>query len=299
MKQISYQFTLPILMILLCVFISLPVLADEKVKLGGQKEPKTENHSGSEEKSLDIAREKLSNAFDSYKNGDIDATERNLKQATEWLKKASRSSKTEKARAEAHKLAMEIDSFKGQLNRLSEQQENDLARFWHRVTSLISRETDELIHRYVELSTAEKTLKYLLDAKMHLFTAEHDLFVSHEAEDAGEELGMVLDYLKEGGQVARPAIRDRLAALSKDIRLLKDNINTKQAIWKNDSVIQALDKALQDLAEADKNASPALKIQIDAVKTDIHALRVDVARNNIKNNYESAMATLQKIIHEL
>ena len=299
MKQTSCQITLSILAIVILLFTSLPVLSSEEINEGSQDSHKVTNRSDNVETSLVIARQKLGYAFDAYRKGDIDSTKSNLNVAIEWLHKAEKSSITEKARDETRKLATEIEEFKSRLNHESEKKENSLARFWHQATSIMKREADQLIHSYVELSISEETLKYLLDAKLHLFTAEHDLFVSHNTENASKELVKTIDYLNEASQVSSSTIQKQVIALSNDMQLLKEKLSTTEGTWINDSAINSLDKALKNLANIDENASPNLKLRIELIKADIRTLRVDVVRSNIKNNYESAMATLKKIINEL
>ena len=299
MKRILYQSTISTMLIVLSFFISFSGLSKEAMTDISQLGHKEITESDTRNSSLSEARINLKNAFDSYRKGDIAATEQNLEAASEWLDKAALNSKTEKAREEARKLAAELNEFKGNIKQASEQQENGLARFWHRTTSIIKREYDHLVHSYVELSNTETLLKHLLDAKLHLFIAEHDLLVSHNAVDAKDELSKVLSYLDEAVQAAKPSARGSVIALSKDIRLLNETINAEKEIWKNDGVTHALDKVLDDLADASENASPKIKLRIELVESDILTLRADVERGNIKNDYEAAMAELQNIINAL
>jgi Asp-tRNA(Asn)/Glu-tRNA(Gln) amidotransferase C subunit len=286
-------------MVALFLFISFPALSNEKVNDKYPPNLKVKTLSSSEENTLHEARLKLENAFDSYKNGDMAATKDNLNVATQWLNKAAENSRTEKTREEARKLATEIDTFREKVKQDSEQHENSLARFWHQTTSIIKREADQLIHSYVESSTAEKTLKYLLDAKMHLFTAEHDIFVSHDEEDAADELNKVLNYLDEASQIATPSINNKIIDFTQDIQSLKNNLTPGKGLWKKDSVIHSLDTAKDDLTKAYTNASPSIKLKIESIKKDIAALRVSIERSNIKNDYDTAMAKLKTIINEL
>jgi ribosomal protein S20 len=299
MKRIPCQLTISTVLIVLSFLIAFSALSEEAKKDIGQHVYKEITQSNNNTIALSEARINLKIAFDSYRKGDIAATEKNLKAASEWLDKAAQNSKTEKAREEARKLAAEINEFKGNIQQDSEQHEHGLARFWHRTTSIIKREYDHLVHSYLELSHTETLLKHLLDAKLHLFTAEHDLLVSHNAVDAKDELSMVLDYLDEAVAVAKPTSRDSIIALSKDIRLLHETINTEKKIWKNDSVTHALDKVLVDLAGANENASPTVQHRIELLVSDILTLRADVERDNIRNDYEAAMAALQNIINGL
>lgn len=299
MNYMSRKCTALISVMAIFMFTSLPIVSGEMSQEKNQGHDETEPRSEDKENALDVARIKLGHAFDAYRKADVDSTKRNLNAANQWLRKAEKSSTTDKAKDEVRALAVEIEAFKATLHQSSKQKENDLARFWHRATSIIKREAEQLIHSYVTLSSSEKTLKHLLDAKMHIFTAEHDLFVSHNAEDASEELGKALEYLTEATQSARPAIREKVILLQNDLQLLRENISTSEKNWNNDLAIHALNKSLKSLIIANENISPDLKLRVDNIKTNIRILRADIASSNVKNKYESAMARLQNIINEL
>ena len=281
-------------------FISLPVNSVETVSNVDQGSHNKENTLvDSEENALDVARLKIENAINSYKEGDLVASERDLEIAIESLNKAAHDSQTEKAREESRKLGIKINEFKEKLNQASGQDESTLIRYWHQTLSIIKREKDHLIHSYIELSVTEKTLKYLLDAKMHLFMAQHDLFVSHDNEDAIQELDNVLYYLDDAGQVAKPSIKKKVINLSKNIHALKEQINPGQEAWRNNDLVLSLKQAINELTKAKNIASPRIKLQIESLETEIQTLRVDVERSNIKNDYELTIVQLRGIINEL
>jgi len=294
--HLHYKLILSFLMFLLLICISLPVLSQDGKS---HSSVKTKDFSDSEQSPLKKTHIELENAFDSYKKGDSDATKKHLEMASKWLNKASQNSRSDKAKEESSKLAAEIDSFRTRIKMESQQHENSLARFWHQATSIIKRETDQLIHSYVKLSIAEKTLNHLLDAKMHLFRAKHDLLVSHDNDDAEDELNKVLTYLDEAVEVAEPVKQSEIINISKDIQQLRDQVSIKKGSWENDSVVIALDKALENLNKAKKNASPTINLRIELLKADFNALRADIEKNNIRNDYEAAMAKLNKIIVNL
>ena len=281
------------------IYHSLPVFSSQEINNETQSNLNIQSPSDHQDNSLQEARLKLEKAFDSYKKGDMAATKENLNEATQWLNKAAENSRTEKTREETRKLANEINTFEEKVNQASEQHENSLVRFWHQTTSIIKRESDHIIHSYIESSTAEKTLKHLLDAKMHLFTAEHDIFVSHEEEDAMKELSEVLNYLNQAHQIAPPNVNTKIIDLTQDIQLLKNNLTPGKDVWKKDSVIDSLDTASEDLTTAYSNASPSIKLKIESIKKDIAALRTSIERINVKNDYDTAMAKLKAIINEL
>jgi hypothetical protein len=302
MKQMNHRFVGTIGTGMLFFMLLFPVLSSGEAAQAAADSTDTRKAGVSSDYGDNYLREarlKLGNAFDSYRKGDLAATEISLDEATKSLNKAAENSRTEKAKAEARKLAAEIGEFRKKINQTSDQHENSIARFWHRTSSIIRREADHLIHSYMELSTAEKTQKYLLDAKMHLFNAEHDLFVSHDKEDAEDELVKVLDYLDEAGRVAIPAVKHKIDLLTGDIRSLKEKTTTTSGIWKKNNVINALDAAIKELAFANENAVPAIKLRIEQLQTEMHALRSDVQRNSIRDDYDSSMAAIRNIINEL
>jgi len=131
---------------------------------------------------LNAARTQLNIAFENYNKGDIAASKKNLKHASEWLYKAVRHSQSDIVKNEAQKLAEDIDGFRLTLNGSSEK--NAVARFWHQTTSLIMRESEHLVESYAEASANNRIFRHLLYAKMHFNNADHDLFLSHDSSDA-------------------------------------------------------------------------------------------------------------------
>jgi len=292
--------TILLVMLPLFPFITSSAISAETVSEAVQKNTNKENTQiNSDESALGVARLKIEKAINNYREGDTDASKRNLENAIESLNKAADDSQTEKAREESRKLAIKIDEFKEKLNQTSAQDGNSLMRFWHNTISIIKRETDHLIHSYKELSVSEKTLKYLLDAKMHFFMAQHDLFVSHNNVDAIKELDNVLDYLDEAGQVAKPSIQKKVLNLSKKIYVLKEQIKPGQEAWKNNDLVLSLKQAIDTLNKAKSNASPQIKLRIESLETEMQLLRVDVGRSNIKNDYEFLIVMFRDIINEL
>ena len=297
MVQIIYKST--ILIVMSAIFVSLPVNSLEKINDEGQANIKENTLPDSNKSALDVARLKLESAISSYKKGDMVATKYDLEVAIEWLNKAAQDSKAEKSREESHKLGAKINAFKEKLNQSSDEHENSLVRFWHQSTAIIEREVDQLTDSYIKLLASEKSLKYLLDAKMHLFTAKHDLFVSHNNEDAVQELDNVFDYLNEAGQVDKQPIQKKIIDLSKEIYILRGKVKQRQNAWRNNDVIISLSQSVDNLTKAKDKASPRIKLRIESIETEIQTLRADVERVNIKNDYESAMAKLRGIINEI
>jgi len=251
------------------------------------------------ENPLEEARISLGRAFDEYSNGDTDSARRYLGQATESLSKAAKASNTEKAKQEAHELAQEIDEFSQKLDTEADGQESDLSRYWHRVTSIIKRETDQLIHGYTELYNIDITMRHLLDAKMHFFNAEHDLFSSHDVEEAIDELDKTLIYLDKASQDAKPPIKGKIDSLSEDVKLLRDNTKISKIAWRDENLIHELDEVLNKLEGIEGDFSPVVQMHLKQIKADIHTLRADVARYTLQDQYDSIMKKFRNTINEL
>ena len=294
MLQKNYKFTISIAIISAIFFFSLPVTSTEK---SGDIEHNNVPDSGNT--AIDNARSNLKNAIDSYRDGDMTTTRQHLETAIISLQQAARESTTEKTREESRKLGAKIDEFKEMLIQESTQDENSLLRFWHQATSIVKRETDYLIHSYVELSVSGKTLKHLLDAKMHLFRAQHGLFTSHDNDEAANELDNVLSYLNDASQVAKPSLQKKITDLSKEIQALKDRIKPENESWRENDLVLALEQAIKNMNKAKNSASPQISERIETLENEIQILQLDIERNNIKNDYEAAIAKLKEIIHQL
>jgi len=276
---------IPYILILLISLSMQSLRADEKINV--------------ENSSLHEARSNLSIAFDKYNDGDIAAAKQNLKQASEWLKKATAHSQSDKVKIEAKKLASEIDNFHSTLKHSSEQQQNLMVRFWHRATSLIKRESEHLIHNYTKSSNDNRTVKYLLDAKMQFYVADHDLFVSHNSNDARQELNNSLDNLVEANAIARPELKTHIQNLIDNTKTLIILTEASKQSWKNNKLIHSLDKAINNLATAEKNATPATILRFKLLEKDIRQLKFDIQKTSIKNRYDSIMTDLNRIIKNI
>ena len=294
MLKRNYKFTILMAVAASFLFIAIPATSTEKTG-----DIKHEEVAASDNKAINAARLNLKNAIDSYRAGDMAATRHNLETAISSLKQAAQENTSKKTREESRKLGVKIDEFKEMLIQESKQDENSLLRFWHQATSIVKREADNLIHSYVELSVSEKTLKYLLDAKMHLFRAQHDLLISHDNDDAASELDNVLGYLDEASQVSKPSLQKKITDLSKEIQTLKDHIKQGNESWRENDLILTLEQAVKNLNKAKSSASPQISERIESLETEIQILQVDIERTNVKNEYEAAMEKLKEIIHQL
>jgi len=237
---------------------------------------------------LKVARNQLSIAFDKFNDGDIAGSKKSLNKASDWLYKAVAHSKYDKVKIEAEKLASEIDRFRQKLSHSSEQ--NDMVRFWHQATSLIVRESEQLIHSYIKSSNDNKILRRLLDAKMHFFIADHDLFVSHDLKNALQELNNSLKYLGQADSIAKPELEARLNILINKIKALKSRTESNKESWKDDKLIGSLDKAIYNITNAESSATPSINLRLKSIEQNIYQLKLDMQKTNIKSKYDSIMA---------
>lgn len=244
-----------------------------------------------------MVRQKLQSAYSLYAEGNITAAKKELDEANQLLIKAPEENSITKI--ENQKLANEIQALIEQLTSDSEEQQNAIVRLWHRSTALVTREMEDLIHRYNTLSTVERTLKPLLDAKMHLFYAEHDLFSNHNAKLAEYELSNVLDYLDDAVQVATPENRERIIKISKSIQALQKMTPFGSEAWNIESVNKAINDAQSDLDKAKKFATPSDAASIDKIKSELLVLQKEIVKNSAKQYYDSAMYQLVQLINDL
>lgn len=281
LKHKAFQFTI----IFFTFFYSLPVYAQ------------TEQQTNSENTYLHVARNQLTIAFEEYNNGNIPESRKSLKRASEWLYKAVNHSKSDKVKLESKKLASEIDSFILTLNKIPE--ENDLVRFLHQASSLIKRESEDLVHSYTESSNNNRTLKHLLDAKMHFYRSDHDLFVSHDSNDAKLELENTLEYLNEANSIARPDIKPRVKKLIKKTHSLMLLTESNPNNWNQNNLVKSLDKSVKNLSNAKKIAASEDILRLNLVIDNINQIKSDIQKNNIKIKYNSIMAGFVETINSI
>ncbi|MFV2060727.1 MAG: hypothetical protein ACC653_08575 [Gammaproteobacteria bacterium] len=275
------KFSFSLMVLVLISLLIQPLQADEQAN--------------SDESSLHSARGYLSTAFKKYNDGDISAAKQNLKQASEWLNKAKAHSKSDKVKSEAEKLSSEIDSFRSTLKNSSEQHQNAMVRFWHRVTSLIKRESDHIIHSYTNSQNDNETLKYILNAKMNFYVAEHDLFVSYDSKGVKQELNNSLENLAEAELIAKPEIKTLVQKLIADIKVLVKLTESSKESWKKDKVVHSLDKAISNLTTAQVDATPSTILKLKLLEKDINLLKTDIQKTNLKNRYDSIMADFKRV----
>jgi hypothetical protein len=173
--------------------------------------------------SLVGARIHLLRAAKNYADEYYAAARADLAQAREWLRRAGAGS-NKKSRREAHKLAAQIDALKDKLDVEAEDYSHTLRGFVHRNWVMIEREAEDLWVRYKRQQAANHTLHKLLDARMHLYYAEHDLAAGRNAHTVKKELESTDAYLEEALVEARPAQRKRIFQLRNEIQALQTDI---------------------------------------------------------------------------
>lgn len=272
-----------LIIVILMSFYMQPVLAEEQP--------------GKDNTYIQVARDQLSIAIDQYNEGDIAESKHSLKKASNWLNEAVSHSEYEKVRTEAESLASEIDSFRLTLNHSSGQ--NDIVRFWHQATSLVIRESEQLIHSYIDSSNDNTILRHLLDAKMHFFLAEHDLFYSHEMKDAIQELNISLEYLDQADAIARPGLEARINKLINNIKALVTLTESSKESWEKDEIIQSLDMAIKNVADAESLATPSNRSRLKSIQQDIDQLKSAIQKTNLKTRYDSIMSDFNRTIRNI
>ncbi|MCW8933896.1 MAG: hypothetical protein OQK98_04150 [Gammaproteobacteria bacterium] len=281
LKRKALQFSL----IIFTLLYTLPLYAQ------------TEQPTNSENTYLHVARNQLTIAFEEYNKGNIPESRKSLKKASEWLYKAVNHSKSDKVKLESKKLATEIDSFLLTLNKTPE--ENNLGQFLHQASSLIKRESEHLFHSYTESSNNNRTLKHLLDAKMHFYRADHDIFVSHDSSDAKLELESALEYLDEASAIARADIKPLVNKLAQKVNNLILLTESNQNNWKQNNLVISLDRSVKNLNNAKKIATPADKLRLNLIIDNIDQIKLGIQKNNIKIKYNSILLDFTVTINSI
>ncbi len=169
------------------------------------------------------ARTHLSRAAKNYADEYYAAAGADLEQASEWLRRAGKDA-DEKSRKEAQKLAAEIEALKDKLDNEADDYTHTLNNFLHRSAALIEREAESLWLRYKRQQIANQTLRKLLDAKTHLYYAEHDLAKGRGTDAIRKELESTDRYLEEALSKAEPPMRERISQLREEIHALEEDL---------------------------------------------------------------------------
>jgi len=240
---------------------------------------------------LAMAHQELKQAHDDFNKGNIGAVQKDLDAASKWLQN-SKISNNPKTRDEAAKLANEIQTLHKQLIHPSDKHESALARLWHRSTALVEHEVQHITKSWKDSSTANRTLKRLMDARLHFNYAEHELFRSNDVEQANEELNKTVAYLDKASEVATPRVREKIATIKKDIQRLPTspaNTNDEQM------TIQALEKASISIDKASNSVSLEIQARSKKIALEIRNLKKDVTMLERRQQYNSMMERLRQL----
>lgn len=244
---------------------------------------------------LAMAHQELKNAHEDFNKGDIDAVQEELNAASKWLQTPGLSDNT-KTKDEAAALVREIEELQQEISRPSNEHEGALARIWHRSSALVEHEIQHMTKSWSDLSTANKTLKYLHNAKLHFNYAEHDLFADHDSGDANKELSYTLTYLDEADKVAAPRIRQQIASIKMDIQALA---NSHADAHEQQNIINALDIASKSIVQASQYAVPLIQERLEMLATEIGILKNDIGMLEHRQQYEVIMGKLRELEAEL
>ena len=124
---------------------------------------------------LGKARRALWQAMEDYSIGNHQCLEADLATALKWLERVE-AGPDDKTGREAQQLRSEINELLDREAHTTPEAESSLARFWHRTVGLVEREAETLYHAWRDQQTESHLYEQLIDAKLHLFYAEHELF---------------------------------------------------------------------------------------------------------------------------
>ena len=156
-----------------------------------------------------------------------------------------------------------------------------------------------IVNSYVNSSNTDKTLKHLLDAKMYLSTAEHDLLVSHDKQQAHDNIESSLHFLAESLEVANPANKSRISKLIETLKILEKKTDNKVQAGKDNEVDTLLGAAQETLLKAKEIASPEEVQEIVRINANIHQLRQKIEHVNLRDDYENSMRAINDVINAL
>ena len=238
---------------------------------------------------LTMAHQQLSEAHQNIKNGNVEAFNKNLQTAEALLQDLS-SSKDEKTKEEAKALMLEIRQLHQQD---SENKEGVMSRLWHRSNALLNREVTKLSNSWSESSSANKTLKHLLDARLHFNYAKHDLFVSHNLSGVKNEIEQTFTYLDKASSTNKKvALKEEISSIKQDINyLLTDKTNTVE----EQKIIKALSLANENMLKVSQNTSAGLKIQSKKIADEIIALQRNIIVLEKEEQYDALMKRLEHL----
>lgn len=165
------------------------------------------------------ARRELWQAMEDYAAGHHEAVEADLRRAQDWLEKVNADADT-KTQREAQRLHSDIMELLERETHKTPEGKSELAGFGHRSMGLVERQAEKLYHAWRDQQTENHIFGQLVNAKMHLYYAEHELFVSGDAEDAQEELSKTKAYLEAAATAASEERKSEIEALEEHVATL-------------------------------------------------------------------------------
>ena len=244
---------------------------------------------------LAMAHQKLDHAKEKYSQGDIGAVQQDLDTASNWLQDPGLSDNT-KAKNEAATLANDIQALQEIISHPSDEHEGAIARIWHRTTALVEHEIQHVKKSWADISTANKTMKHLLDAKLHFTYAEHDLFVAHNREKADKEISRTVTYLDEAEKVAIPRIREQIATLKNDMQILA---NSRIYASEQERIMSVLTKASISIEKVSQGVALPVQSKLQTLVTEIENLTNEIGALESRQQYNAIIEKLRKLNNEL
>ena len=244
---------------------------------------------------LAMAHQTLEHAKKSYNKGDIGAVQQDLDAASKWLQDPGLSNNT-KAKDEAITLANEIEALQKEISHPSDEHEGTIARIWHRTTALVEHEIQHVRKSWTDTSTANKTMKHLLDAKLHFTYAEHDLFVAHNRDKANKEISRTITYLDDAEKVAIPRIQEQIAALKNDMQTLA---NSRIYASEQERIINVLTQASNSIQKVSQGVASPVQLKLETLVTEIGDLKNKIGTLESRQQYNAIIEKLRKLNNEL
>lgn len=244
---------------------------------------------------LAMAHQELKQAYENFNKGDVDTVQKELNAASKWLQQPELSDNI-KTKHEAAALAREIQELQQKISHPSAEHEGAIARIWHRSSALVEHEIQHMTKSWSDVSTANKTIKYLLNAKLHFNYAEHDLFADHDSDNAQKELSYTITYLDEADKVAIPRIRQQISLIKKDIQALA---NSHANAHDQQNILNALDMASASIHQASQSAVPLIQARLKSLTTEIGNLKNEIGMLEHKQQYDAILEKLRKLETEL
>jgi hypothetical protein len=219
-----------------------------------------------------------------------------LKSANKWLQDTA-VSQNAKTKEEAAILIKEIELFQQRLNQPAEENEGAIARLYHRSTALVEREVQHALKNWDEASTANATLKQLVDARLHFHYAEHELFVSHDAKGTTKELTKTIAYLDRANITALPHVKQKIVAVKTEIqKLAGSNSNDADIDAGQQKITQALDTAQAALQQASEGVTTSeIKNKLKTITNELKSLKKEISSLENKQHYHEIMNALTQL----